>query len=40
MSDHWTCFAQPKCIDSKCQLVNQSKKPTKEMVRGGEKNFP
>ncbi len=21
MSDHWTCFAEPKCIDGKCQLL-------------------
>lgn len=21
MSDHWTCFAKPKCVNGKCQLV-------------------
>jgi len=21
MSDHWTCFASPKCIDNRCELV-------------------
>lgn len=20
MSDHWTCFAKPKCVNNKCQL--------------------
>lgn len=21
MSDHWTCFAKPKCVNNRCQLL-------------------
>jgi len=21
ISDHWTCFAEPECVDNKCELV-------------------
>ena len=27
MSNHWTCFAEPKCVDGKCQLL-----PTVEKI--------
>lgn len=25
MSNHWTCFAEPKCINNKCELIEQGK---------------
>lgn len=24
MSNHWTCFAEPKCVNNKCELIKES----------------